>query len=654
MKRSFVLAIVRTAVLASLIFIWPMSVGSSIVGSQRGTAPLALAPATNPLDPLSEDEITATIQVIEADVRFPQGAFFPIVMLHEPLKREVLAWTPGAPFRREAFANVFDRAKNQLFEAVVDLRAQTLISWVERPGVQPAVFASEYTDADTVIRSSPRWQKAMRDRGINPNDVYLDVWAPGDLKLPGVEPATRLLRALSFYRGALPNPYDRPIEGVVVTADMNKLTVVDFVDTGIRPVNKTVSGSARTTRTGLKPLVVTQPDGPSFQIDGQAVTWQKWHFRIGFTPREGLVLYQIGYEQPGGVRPIIYRMALAEIYVPYALPDSTWAWRAALDVGEYNLGQYAEHLKANLDVPANAVFFDTAAAADTGSAVALPHAVAMYERDAGSLWDRSDPTTLARDARFGRELVVVTTYVIGNYTYSMSYIFRMDGGIDVKVGATGTTLNQGVQTVEAGDKYGTSVAKEIAAPSHQHFFNFRIDFDVDGTASRLVEENTHTTPSSLGNAFVTDKTVVGSEGFRNLEGTRRWTIESTTQKNALGMPTGYALEPLDTAVPLSQPNYPPLQHAQFAQQPMWVTQYRDGELYAAGNYPNQGKPGEGLPKYIAGHESVDGHDLVVWYTTGFTHVPTVEEYPVMTTDTIGFALRPNGFFDQNPALDAPK
>ena len=42
--------------------------------------------------------------------------------------------------------------------------------------------------------------------------------------------------------------------------------------------------------------------------------------------------------------------------------------RAALDVGEYNLGQYSEPLQKGVDVPSNAVFFDEATASDIGSA----------------------------------------------------------------------------------------------------------------------------------------------------------------------------------------------------------------------------------------------------------------------------------------------
>jgi primary-amine oxidase len=625
----------------------------------RPAAPQAVqAAVTHPLDPLTAAEITTAFQVIEAYSQFPHGAFFPTVGLKEPSKSEVLAWSPGQPFQREAFANVFDRKNNRLFEAVVDLRQQKVVSWVERPGSQPAVFATEYLDADRLVRADPRWKKAMHDRGLNPDDVYLDVWAPGDLETPGATPGGRLLRVLSFFRGKLPNPYDRPIEGVVASVDMNRLKVLDVADTGIRPVNTAVSGDAEAPRGGLKRLVVTQPDGPSFKITGREVSWQGWHFRVGFTPREGLVLYQIGYEQNGVLRPIIYRLSLDDIYVPYALPDPNWVWRTAFDVGEYNIAQYANVLEANVDVPENAVFFDEVYASDTGTAggtFALPHAVAVYERDAGSLWSRTDPSFFTRDARMARELVVTSSAWIGNYIYATEYVFRMDGGIDANVGLTGTTLNRGVGSVAEGDAFGSSVAQNIAAPSHQHYFNFRIDFDVDGVNDRLVEANTRNVPSTFGNAFVTNETVLGAEQSRDLAPAsyRSWDVESAAGLNALGKSTAYSLLPLDATVPYSDPGFAPLQRAPFAQHPIWVTRYKDGEMYAAGDYPNQGRPGEGLTKYAASPENVRDTDLVLWYTASMTHHPVTEEYPVMTTTSIGFRLAPSAFFARNPALDAP-
>jgi primary-amine oxidase len=638
--------------------------------SERSAAPAFVDshPQASPVDPLSAAEIKTTFRVIEASPKFPKGAFFNTVRLQDPPKAEVLAWSPGKPFSRRAFADVYDRRTNRLYQVVVDLRAKRLVSWKLKPGAQPPVSETEYEDAASVIQADPRWQRAMRRRGIPIKDVYLDVWAPGEVRVKGSRPGTRYLRALSFYQRNLgskvknakiqPNPYDRPIEGVVVTVDMNRMKVVDVTDSGARPVEKKESGDAGVNRLPLTPLQVVQPKGPNFRIDGTAVSWEGWHFRVGYDTREGLVLWRIGFGRGGKVRPIVYRMAMDEIYVPYALPDPNWTWRTAFDIGEYNLGQYAEPLKKGVDVPTNAYFFNEATPSDTGTSggvYPLPHAIAMYEQDSGSLWDRTDPTSYERDARFARELVVTATYVIGNYTYSTNYVFRLDGGMDVRVSATGTTLNQGVPGPRAGETHGTPVLPIVAAPAHQHFFNFRIDFDVDGPANRVVEQNAVSSAGSRGNGFTIRSTSVKREGFRDADeaSARQWVVESTTHRNRLGRPTGYAVTDLQAALPLSGPRFPPLLRAPFAAHPVWVTRYREGQLYAAGDYPNQGHAGSGLSRYAAGRTDVSGKDLVLWVTTGFTHIPEPEEYPVMTSEGVGFSIRPAGFFDGNPALDVP-
>ena len=221
------------------------------------------------------------------------------------------------------------------------------------------------------------------------------------------------------------------------------------------------------------------------------------------------------------------------------------------------LGQYTQSLEKNVDVPENAVFFDSVAG-DTGSSggsYEIPKAIAMYERDGGPLWDRLDPTTLERDARFARELVVTWSAAIGNYTYGVEYVFKMNGAIDVNSRATGTTLNQGIGSPSEGNEHGTSVTPKIAAPGHQHFFNFRIDFDIDGTSNRVVEENVASTASPGGNAWKVQETTLATEGFRdaNPAAMRSWRIESATKTKAAGEPTAYELEGSGTRVPYSSP-----------------------------------------------------------------------------------------------------
>ena len=240
--------------------------------------------------------------------------------------------------------------------------------------------------------------------------------------------------------------------------------------------------------TGLKPLVVTQPDGPSFRIDGHDVVWQNWHFRVDYSPREGLVLNRIGYEQGGVVRPIIYRLALSEIYVPYGTPDANWYWRSAFDVGEYNLGQFAvEQEKQRRRARERGLLRRGSRrrhrerrrllrpAAHGGDVRARRRLALAADRP-----DELRPRRAVR-ARAGRQGGVLHRQLHVRGGVRLPPRRR----IDVHVNATGTTLNQGVETTAAGNRYGKTVAPNIAAPNHQHFLSFRIDFDVDGADNRV-------------------------------------------------------------------------------------------------------------------------------------------------------------------------
>ena len=46
-------------------------------------------------------------------------------------------------------------------------------------------------------------------------------------------------------------------------------------------------------------------------------------------------------------------------------------------------------------------------------------------------------------------------------------------------------------------------------------------------------------------------------------------------------------------------------------------------------------------------------DCVLWHSFGVTHIPRMEDWPVMPAEHVGFFLKPFGFFDANPSLDIP-
>ena len=97
-------------------------------------------------------------------------------------------------------------------------------------------------------------------------------------------------------------------------------------------------------RTDLKPLEITQPEGPSFEVEGNLVRWQRWSLRVGMDPLEGLVLHTVGYEDGGRVRPVLYRASVSEMVVPYGHPGAMHAWKSAFDAGEWGLGRMANSL----------------------------------------------------------------------------------------------------------------------------------------------------------------------------------------------------------------------------------------------------------------------------------------------------------------------
>jgi primary-amine oxidase len=640
--------------------------------------------ATHPLEPLAAAELRSAFELVKArfvsDAALPDDDLrFPMLVLREPDKAEVLAFKPGATFTRVARVEVLHYPSNRGWVAEVDLRAKSVRSLEQLPaGTQLSVASEEYEAAEALVRAHLPWQLAMEARGLDPDHVYIDVWSAGDQPVPddaagelshGAD--TRLLRCLSFDRGGLvddfdpaapQNPYDRPVEGVVVTLDMNARKVVAMTDTTMHPVVAETGNAPPTTQ--LAPLMSVMPAQSDIVLEGHLVRWHKWQFYAVLHPREGLVLYDVRFDDGSALRPIAYRLSLSEIYVPYGLGDENWTWRSAFDVGEYNAGTLAQELEVYRDVPDNAQFLDALFFSDLGpddenptGGIEYPRSVALYERDAGLLWTRTDPSNWARETRFARELVVTWNCWIGNYIYGFDWIFKLDGSIEVRVALTGTTLNRGTDaTVEASaPKLGKDAAGVwVSAPNHQHFFSFRLDLDVDGPRNHALQmEVAHLPDTGFKNSFAASMEHLDVEGYRDADPfvARHWHVESAEAKNRVGKATGYAIEPGNLAVPYSAPDFPALERAAFARHQAWFTRYKDGELYAAGDFPNQAKTQDGLPTFVAGSESIAGQDVVLWYTTGFTHVTRPEDFPVMSTEYVSFKLAPRGFFARNPALD---
>lgn len=629
----------------------------------------------HPLDPLSSTEIQNACELLKFKQQLNENYRFAMVTIHEPTQEEILNLNERGFPDRAVFMCVFDSKTNDTFEAVVSLTKQEILSWEridvkKSPYGQPPLIIDECWKCDRIVKADLAWRNAMKRRGLNDeqiNNIQVDPFSAGHFGNDD-EKGKRLVRATSFYRENIKdNAYARPIEGIVAVVDLINECVLKLIDDGRNtPIPKTVinydTASYPDKRQGLKPLVITQPDGPSFKVNGWEVEWQNWKFRVGFTPREGLILHQVSYQDGDQERPIIYRASVTDMLVPYGDPNESHYWKSAFDAGEYGLGKLAGPLRLGCDCKGHIHYFDVPAADDFGKAMEMPHVICMHEEDAGTLWKHNDSfRDGVNEMRRARELVISFFPTVGNYDYGFYWRLGQDGSLRLEVKLTGI-----VQTaaIYPGTQYewGGKLTPELAAPFHQHFFNVRLHMMVDGKKNSFSQSeftripmNPLTNPHGTAFGQVIKNFAFEDEAICKAKSKthRTWNIFNASMLNPIGNPTSYKLEVPQDPLLLADENSYVAKRGGFTQNNVWVTPYDPKEKYAAGDYPNQNEGGNGLPHYIKQKRSISNESLVVWVTFGPTHSPRPEEFPVMPAATTSIALKPFGFFAKNPAMDLP-
>ena len=595
-------------------------------------------------------------------------------MLHEPHKDVLAQWKPGDPVERRVRAMIVPGPENRVVEAVVNVSAGEgsgeIESWAVVENVRPTLLMHESAHAIGTIRQHPEYLAALERRGITADmidDVQIDPWPAGAFGYD-CEDGNRISRCISFLRAdKTDNGYARPIEGLIVHFDNGRNQVLEVIDYGVIPLppNRAsyLAADQPRMRTDLKPIAITQPEGPSFTVDDNFVSWQKWQFRITFDPFEGMVLHQVAYnDDDGRLRPILHRASISEMVVPYGDPGPVQGWKNAFDAGEWGLGRMTQSLTLGCDCLGEIRYFDATLATEQGKPWVINNAICMHEEDYGILWKHVDLWGGTSEVRRSRRLVVSFISTVGNYEYGFFWYFYLDGNIQLEVKLTGIVSPMAIEPGAAPPPFANVIGEGVAAPHHQHIFNARLDFDVDGTVNEIYEVDAERLPPGPENpwlnAFRAKKTRLETElsAQRDVDPvtSRTWRIVNPNARNGLGQPTAYKLVPtMSTPTMMAHPDSPVGKRAPFAHHNLWVTPYAPEERRAAGEYPNQHPGGDGLPRWTAADRSIANTDLVVWYSFGVTHFVRPEDWPVMPVEYTGFLLSPFGFFDRNPALDVP-
>ena len=657
-----------------------------------GASP-ALAAPIHPLDPLDADELATIGAVVKRSGRFSADANFAWVALQEPAKQLVQDFKPGAEFPRLARLDAIDYAQRKAFAVVVDVKKREVVSVTDLAGLQPGLTDRDLDIAKDVVDADARVKAALVGRGLKVSGKVSESlgvqFAPIGHEPKLAQQGSRLVRAFFGSDQNAVNEFSPFLDGLSAVIDLYARQVIRLDDAAGAPrrdvphdiFDRKVRGPAPAGTAREPP---TRETRRNFSVERNVIRWRNWQLRYGFDLREGLVLHQISYDDEGRRRPILYRASVSEIVTAYGDASDFWSWLELHDEGVFGLGASAVAVEAGREVPASALLLDAVLpdAAQPRFSMRAPRRIYVYERDAGNLmyYRQGELTFHARAS----ELVIGFLASFGNYVYGINWIFRQDGSFRFEAELGGEVMTKFVRApacevcaaIAAGpggdggsrpvvssgdDRYGTLVHPGLVALNHQHWFNLRLDFDVDGAANAVMENNrAHAPGTSHGQAGAEPRSLMASHTVfataadarreMNEESARSWTIYNPRAVNREGRPTGYTLAPMENAMTI----FPPDRRqgtADFTAYHFWVTPYRSGELFAAGPYPNQAMPdyADTLSRYASADRVYD-RDIVVWYSLGMTHFPRPEDYPVMSNARTGVTFHPDGFFQRNPAV----
>ncbi|KAH6607065.1 primary-amine oxidase [Trichoderma cornu-damae] len=638
----------------------------------------------HPFEPIGPGEISLAADILR-EALGGVSLRFKVIDVQEPVKERVIPYIeaertggplPPAP-PRLAYSYLHRLDTHAFVKAVVNLDSRTVVSLGELPKhVQGPVDVDEMIGLEAACLQHPsvvdEIAKLRLPEGVT---MCADPW------VYGTDDEAERRRLVQFYMFVVSadhpqtNHYSLPCAfSPVMDASTRELVRIDRLPTGgghgaaaetqpwkpVKPVEYAHDLLGTPLRDDVRPLIVQQPEGPSFSLAGRLVSWQRWRFRVGFNSREGLVLYNVTF----GGRNVFYRLALSEMTVPYGDPRRPFHRKQAFDVGDIGLGITCNQLRLGCDCLGHIAYLDGFRADSAGRPVRLHNVVCLHEQDAGILHKHTNYRNSEATVVRSRQLVVQMICTVSNYEYIFAWVLDQAGGVEFEVRATGV-----LSTMPTDDAQGlrlpwaTPVGPGVSAPHHQHIFNLRVDPAIDGFNNTVVYEDSvplvpeeHGVEDPFGVGFVTRTTVLDRAGFADtdVELGRVFKIRNDGVVNAVSRrPVAYKVQTVASQRMLASPRSFNARRARFHEHAVWVTRHQDGELYAAGEFTNQSRDSAGVDAWAARGDDVENQDVVFWHTFALTHIPRPEDFPVMPVERLSVHFKPVGFHEKNPALDVP-
>ncbi|KAJ5579022.1 hypothetical protein N7450_007889 [Penicillium hetheringtonii] len=600
---------------------------------------------------------------VAATAMLPQGTPHPLDQLSIKEIPQVAKIAEYAAFKagkiptpdRKGFAIIIIRETEQVAEVVVNLSKNKVELYKEIQNAMPTLTLEDLDVMERIARKDARVIRACNEIGITDmSKVFLDAWAIGIDERWGFD--RRLQQGLVYYRNSeFDNQYAHPLDFSVV-ADTEK---EEILSVDVRLVNGERTAPPlqehnylpdfvgdKYNHDRLKPIDITQPEGVSFKVRGNELSWANFKMHIGFNYREGIVISDVRshdmYEDRE--RTLFNRISVVEMVVPYGCPEKPHHKKHAFDVGEYGTGLMTNSLKLGCDCKGAIHYMDGVMSTGNGEAAVIKNAICIHEEDNGLLYkhtDYRDGTVIsARD----RKLIISQIITAANYEYGFYHTFTLDGTYKLEMKLTGMLNTYCMHPTETAAPYGTQVAPDINAHNHQHIFSLRVDPEIDGVNNSVVQSDAVSADAAVGspenpygNAFLAKKTTLRTslEGAADYcyETQRAWDIINPNRMNEVAKkPIGYKILNNNCPPLLAKPGSTVYNRAAFAQ-----------------NHPFNST----ILDWAKRNENIENTDIVCYIQFGLTHFPRTEDFPIMPAEPVSVMLRASNFHVKNPGLWVP-
>ncbi|XP_071103430.1 amine oxidase [copper-containing] 2-like [Haliotis cracherodii] len=415
------------------------------------------------------------------------------------------------------------------------------------------------------------------------------------------------------------------------------------------------------------------PSGHRFVINDHNIKWMGWDFTVGASQFRGPSIFNVKFK---GER-IVYENSLNDVVLVYASDVSSGANTIYMDA-TFGVGEF-QNLIPGVDCPDHAAILDATWFNSYSQSPVSAKAICVFE-SAGeqALWRRKDKYAAGLA---NHHLMVRIPMSVGNYDYTIDFMFFLDGNLKTEAMASGylqasfwDPSNPHAGTDKTTDPFGYRLGEFTHGALHDHTFGFKVDLDILGTDNSF--EVIHWKAGDILTALKTQSNIAKKPSYFLYNETRYiewetlqkesglkidmarpqfWTIVNENQKNKWGAKRGYRIVPETSAAQVVPESHPVMDAVSYTKYHCMVTQHKDNEAYLTGAYDlnRLADPLVSMDRMI-NDEPIVNSDLVTWVSIGFLHVPTSEDVPMTVRAHSSFVLKPFNYFDSTASFDMPQ